>query len=262
VIGSVIEIARNAGASAGATEAKSSLSAFFVPSWLKTSIVALTFTSLWSRMNLKATLATVAPALSCTANYLSAGRRRSEILGELTRLIDHLDEQTDTRYRHVHLLGYSFGSIVAIDALFPRELAVGRKMKRVDTLVTIGCPFDFVRTYWPKYFQARQAAADVPRRWLNVYCELDVLGSNFLDEDATTQATERGIEIQNQGQRRPREQDNLAFGPSAEEDRSLWEYAGFIGFRTHSVYWDRDSENALSCFEPIVQTLYAEELAR
>jgi pimeloyl-ACP methyl ester carboxylesterase len=204
----------------------------------------------------------VAPAVSCTADYLSARTRRSEILGELTRLIDHLDEQNDTQYRHVHLLGYSFGSIVAIDALFRRELAVGRKMKRVNTLVTIGCPFDFVRTYWPTYFNARHAATDVPRRWVNVYCELDVLGSNFRDgDDASTPSKQRGIEILNREQRRPGDQDNLAFGPSAEEGLSFWEYARFIGFRTHSAYWDLDSENALSCFEPIVLKLYAEELA-
>src|SRR5262245_49946948 len=116
VAGSLVElIARTATQGTSEKSPATWLSAFSVPAYLKTSIVGLTFAGLWSRMNLKTMLATVAPALSCTADYLAAGRRRSEILGELTRLVDHLDEQSDTPYRHVHLLGYSFGSIVAID---------------------------------------------------------------------------------------------------------------------------------------------------
>ncbi|HKP56930.1 MAG TPA: hypothetical protein VJV78_09430 [Polyangiales bacterium] len=253
-LGTIVELA------AKQTSAAASLSAI-VPPYLQTSIVVVTFAGLWSRLNLKAMLATIAPVLSCTMDYLAAGRRRSEILGELTRLIDHLDEQTDTPYGDVHFLGYSFGTIVAIDALFPRENTVGLKMKRIDTLITVGCPFDFVRTYWPSYFKARHAATGAPRRWLNVYCELDVFGSNFLDEERPSRTRLRGIEVTEQATRRPDDPDNLAFGPRAEEGGSFGEYLRFIGFRTHSAYWDRESDNALSCFEPIVQKLYERQLA-
>jgi hypothetical protein len=46
----------------------------------------------------------LAPALSCTTDYLSTGKHRNQIIGELTRLIDHLDEQSEVTYRRIHLL--------------------------------------------------------------------------------------------------------------------------------------------------------------
>lgn len=97
-----------------------------------------------------------------------------------------------------------------------------------------------------------------------------MLGSNFLDEATTHKAPseqapvgpiERGIELTGLATpRRPLPEDNLAFGPSADESGSFLEYARFIGFRMHSVYWDRESENALSCFGPLVHGLYAKDL--
>jgi hypothetical protein len=59
----------------------------------------------------------------------------------------------------------------------------GRAFQSVHTLVTIGCPFDFVRTFWSDYFdESRDYTDKVPLRWLNVYSPVDVLGSNFRND--------------------------------------------------------------------------------
>lgn len=222
--------------------------------WLKTGIVVFAGLGLTMRFNLKEALASVAPILSCATGYLSAGEKRGVIIGELTRFLDHLDEQTNVRYRNVHILAYSFGSVIALDALFPQESELPRRLERVDTLVTIGCPADFIRTYWPKYFQGRRGKPNTPRRWLNVYNDSDVLGSNFLNTPGpgTSQSETAGIDCGG-APRRPNGADNIQFGPSVH---SFGEWLRFIGFRVHSKYWDRQSVNAVSCFEPIVARLY------
>jgi len=227
--------------------------------WLKTGIVAFAGLGLTVRFNLKEALASVAPILSCATSYLSAGANRCVIIGELTRFVDHLDEQTNVRYRNVHILAYSFGSVIALDALFPQESELPKRMERIDTLVTIGCPADFIRTYWPKYFQERRGILNTPKRWLNVYNDSDVLGSNFLDAPGPGTSQNETAGINSGGKlRRPNEADNIKFGPSVH---SFGEWVRFIGFRVHSKYWDRQSVNAASCFEPIVERLYKGDVA-
>lgn len=226
----------------------------FVPQLdtVKTALVTLTLLALGTRLNLRATLAKVAPALSCSVDYMAAGKRRNQIIGELARLLDYLDEQSGTEYRRVHLLTYSFGSVIALDALFPREVGVIRRLQRVDGLITIGCPFDFIRTYWPSYFNRRHAGA-APRRWFNVYCELDIFGSNFLDETSPTRRAQ-GVNLIAGEARRPTH--DQCVGPTKEQNGSFLDYVRLIGFRAHSVYWDRDSEQDISCFDPIVKYLW------
>lgn len=228
---------------------------------LQTGMVSVPLFGLFLPFNLKEALSKVAPTLAAATNYLSAGAHRGRISGELLRLIDCLDEQTEVRYRKIHLLAYSFGSIVALDTIFPQEGAPSRKTERIDTLVTIGCPADFVRTYWPEYFQRRAGFADTPKRWLNVYAELDVLGSNFLDENPRGPHRPAGVEAMvgdSVALRRPADADNLRFGPTAQSRQGFLDWAAFLGFRIHSTYWDRESEHAVSCLEPVVERMYGE----
>lgn len=222
--------------------------------YLKTGIVTLSFLGLTMRFNFKEALSKVTPMLCGASNYLSAGVHRDHVIGELARLIDYLDEQTKVRYRNVHLVAYSFGSVVALDALFPKDQAMPKRFERVRALVTIGCPIDFVSMYWPRYFQDRHATASRPERWINVYSPADVLGSNFKN----TEGSEYGIEVAGQGARRPQGDDNFAYGPSAH---TLMEWIQLYGFRAHSMYWNLKSENAVSCFEPVVTRLYDKDSA-
>lgn len=57
----------------------------------------------------------------------------------------------------IHLLGYSFGSLIVYEAMFPRtsSLADVVPAQAVETLTTIGCPLDIVRLYKPDYVSGR-----------------------------------------------------------------------------------------------------------
>jgi hypothetical protein len=158
---------------------------------------------------------------------------------------------------------------------------VSPRFGRIHTLITIGSPFDFIRTFWPDYFTERHDRTGTPRRWINVYSEVDVLGSNFLDEpswrekrryrraDAAgkraieaewAQTLAQGVDLRDSTMRRPAEADNISFGPGQNGGSlSLLEYVRLTGFRVHAMYWDRQSPAAVSCFEPIVQRLYADD---
>ena len=220
-------------------------------------IVVFTFGAYVVRFDVKALLAQAAPQVAYLSDYLSVGMHRNAIVGSLLRRLDHLDQQTEVQYRKVHIIAYSFGSVIALDTLFSQETAPGKSVARVDTLVTIGCPFDFVRTYWPTYFQGRNALPNIPRRWVNVYSYADVLGSNFLDELPTAdKPTGIKTNIAAESPRRPNDADNISFGPRQEDVAKFWERVRFIGFRSHRMYWDGEEENAVACFGPIVEKLY------
>jgi hypothetical protein len=76
-------------------------------------------------------------------------------------------------YTRLHVVCNSFGSVVAIDSLFPTGGSEpAKRVRDVHTLITVGCPFDFIRSY----FDARGGFAGVPRQWLNIYREDDVAG--------------------------------------------------------------------------------------
>jgi hypothetical protein len=227
--------------------------------WGQTGVVSFTLLGFFIRFNLKAALEKSAPTLACTTDYLGMGARRKAMVGELARLIDHMDSKKKDgfTYRNMHVMGYSFGSIVAIDALFPQEAAPNRRLQRISTLITIGCPFDFVRTYWADYFTQRYGSAKPPR-WINVYTEADVLGSNFMDEDGE-KGTPAGVMVDGSTEpRRPADGDNVPFGSRTPlHQYPLVEQVYFAGFRVHGQYWDRDTDEGVTCFEPIVNRLYA-----
>ncbi|HEX9938759.1 MAG TPA: hypothetical protein VGB15_16590 [Longimicrobium sp.] len=246
-------------------------------------VIVIPLAGAFLRFNIREVLSKAGPAVSTATSYLAAGQRRGDIVGGLGEMLEYLEEEgaSGVDYGKVHVVAYSFGSVVAIDALFQRETEVSRRFHRIGTLITIGCPYDFVRTYWPKYFQDRYAAAAGERpRWLNVYSPLDVMGSNFIDEPtmqerkayraATAEQREvmrkdwdtrygRGVELIAGGVIRPAFEDNVPFGDGQGGSASFWDWFQFIGFRAHGVYWSRESKVALNCFGPVLTRMYATE---
>jgi hypothetical protein len=49
--------------------------------------------------------------------YITYGERREVIASQFSDLLEHIAEKSV--YRHIHVVAYSFGSIVALDTLFP-----------------------------------------------------------------------------------------------------------------------------------------------
>ena len=230
------------------------------PRWLsmmQASASVLVALGLFSRASLKAVVEKVATGVACATSYVSAGTYQKTILGELARLLEHIAEKggagDEPPYRRVHVVAFSFGSVIALDALF-QDGEPAPAFGRVDSLVTIGCPFDFVRTYFPRYFDGRRAASST-LRWLNLYAPADVFGSDFVDVHADRHRKPRGIGLAGPSEVPEAIPESQVFGPA----RGLDEYGvgavlSLTGFKIHASYWDADPDG-LTCFDPIVRKL-------
>lgn len=176
--------------------------------------------------------------------YVENPQARKEAARALENAIDRLDELTeDGRPRpRFHVLGYSFGGLVAVDALCqPAGAPRGRRLDLVASLATVGCPADFVRLYYPDYFDDRvPLPATVP--WHNVFLANDVLGSNFLQSDETDGATapEPGRASRPEGLLQPTR--NFVFGSS---ELTWVELLRREGFRLHTRYWSDDLRTSI-----------------
>ena len=180
------------------------------------------------------------------ADYLD-GVGSGSLRGRFDDLLDHVLTlaESEVPVNAIHVVSYSFGSIVALDSFFPRQGEPAPRMRKVDTLITIGCPFDFVRAYFPNYFQGRHAIPNVPPRWINIYDQNDILGSNFLD-DANGQNSPRGMANDSA---RPTEQVPY-------EAEGSTRGGPLSGFRVHGSYFAREDLRAVDATEAMIKTLY------
>jgi hypothetical protein len=160
--------------------------------------------------------------------YLDGHRYRDTVTQTLEEAIDGLLDDGWTCPFHV--LGYSFGSLVAIDALFPMSgppAENDRMGAAIKSLTTIGSPADAVRLYFPNYYP-RDFARAPQLPWTNVFNAADVFGSNFTDGSDLNQA-----------------ESHLTFGGVTitslrytDEKLSLAKALKGAGFKTHCGYWD------------------------
>jgi len=255
------------------------------PWWLEVpaiATVALTFVGLtWSQLTQR--LSRAGSLYLSAVHYLDAGVRRGAMIGQLEKLIEHV-EDSEKCYGKIHIVAYSFGTVIALDTLFPVHVdELSRSRPRIATLVTIGSPFDLIRTYWPSYF-ARNRGAVVRPRWINIYSPLDLLSSNFRN-DKLGGNPNRGVVVvwtESDSDETPTygglEQIAVVVGTESDSDEtptygSLEQIApdenvpytdgpyeggnrvfGFLalrGLRAHSIYWGEVYEGEKTCF-PIV----------
>ena len=215
------------------------------------------------------------------ANYLGTGDRRSNEADRVSRMLeDVLDRRPEDT--QVYVLAYSFGSIIALDTLFPPGESRGAHLGRINGLVTIGCPFDVVRCVWPAYFTTRAGVHS--EYWLNVFDPIDVLGSNFVDgsdeaadpahlparDQARAKRTRQGpswartrqgpswagIGLSRGGD--PCHPENLVWEGGSPGQRLTWpRVLMFSGLRAHAMYWDLDDQDNVGCLRPVVSRLGA-----
>lgn len=193
--------------------------------------------------------------------YLSFADRRAEITGEVDEFMEALAED-GARYKRYAMLGYSFGSIVALDAFCPADDVRARRLNRVDMLVTIGSPYDFIVTYWPDYFANRNSKHGPPTKWLNIYSPVDVLSSRFHKRDDTVTEGQGEVLEDSFGKRGRLEKgptEELAFRENfVSEDLTWLSTFMFLGLRAHSMYWARDENRERNCFNLIAPRLFPE----
>lgn len=214
-----------------------------------------TVVGLWKARALPALVSGTA-AMTSAIRYLEGAEGRDALRGQFTALLEHLGQRRADPY-DVKVIGYSFGSLVAVDALFPSAPPAEPRYARVSGLATIGCPFDYVRTYWPEYFSDRYVTEDAPSRWLNV-CRLgDVFGSNFR-ADSQPLGAENSIETRAQPpQPAPPKVDNR-FYPSGDrgDDPSLPATLALVGLQRHTMYWEGPLDATEDAFSLVAADLY------
>lgn len=168
------------------------------------------------------------------------GRAADTISFRLDQSLDEL--RANGWHGPVHLLGYSFGSLVLFEALNPKANSrlSNKPVEAVSSLVTIGCPIDLVRLYEPSYVTGRQARND-QLKWTNVFNEADIFASNLKDENDTAEGA---------GALAIGESTSLTPTSIRYLDESIGVFQIFTAGVTHSSYWGTPDE--ASCFQELV----------
>jgi hypothetical protein len=192
-----------------------------------------------------------------------------------TQLHELASDIAQRPYKHLYIIGYSFGSIIALDTLFPRNEDPDKIFSAAEkrTLITIGCPFDYIRSLWPDFWTRRHVVADLPQAWINVYIRRDILGSNFRANTEAGPPT-HGINsplAANDGPVREADDTILASHVRVRmpnenimyaEDRDLgWTDAvRFVGYKEHANYWSANV-NHISAFDRIIRITHGADSA-
>lgn len=177
------------------------------------------------------------------SGYLNYGTEKFNIIGDLEKLIEKVCEDFD--FNKIELHGYSLGSVIVLDTAFPFGNNPSKRVQNnISTIVTIGCPYDFITSFLPSYFENRRNSESNIRHWYNVYSKADVISSNFRTDykkaDAEFGILPQGI--------KPR---NILFELLNTEDLKIGDYIFFIGLRAHSMYWGKNSDS-ISCLKDLV----------
>jgi hypothetical protein len=207
----------------------------------------------WLFFNVRPAVQQGATLIEQLLDYAQDERHAAGVTGILDSALDDLLE--DNLDRKVHVFGYSLGALVAMDFLYPRksllQLLDERHAKAILTLVTVGCPVDFIRLYVPQYMDEREARApDV--HWTNIYIPADVLGSNLTDGDDFVESPDTGTGVSGY-EAGPHRQEQIAIAGKrplsqryTSEQLTLRNIWGRRGFLSHGGYWDEpEHENCL-----------------
>jgi hypothetical protein len=219
-------------------------------------VILLTAIGLLSKNDWKRKLSSVATQYLSVYQYIRGGEIRPELRGQVESLLSEIARRRP-EYENIHVVAFSFGSILVLDSCFPPTTRA-MLWDEVETLTTIGCPFDLIRTLWPGYFRSRQLAdGAAPRKWCNIFMLNDILGANFRNDELARPA-EEGIEADasgGKGVRKP--DDNIHFEVGVVEDGTSWlNVIELFGFQAHGLYWGHDNQSEANCFNEVVKFLF------
>ncbi len=235
-------------------------------------IVIFAALGLFQKKSIKEVMRTISTEYACASNYFRLGSGKTSILGQGTALLEHIAEKKE-EYRHVHIIAYSFGSLVALDMLFPHTSPVTR-IKTVHSLITIGCPLNLIRTYWPAYYKQRKQLEGIQNHWCNIYTPQDVFGTCFKGREdekkggvESNQATKKescqepGIEVIEPVRKIVKPTSEIEYNIGAQAVwYNIFDILALKGIKIHSSYWTANEAPELSCFDGIVRELYGADL--
>jgi hypothetical protein len=172
----------------------------------------------------------------CMVQYLLFGANKNRVVGQLDYLVNEV--YAHGKYSRIHLVGYSFGSVIAMDAVLPVSGSETKpRYDYVKTFVTLGCPFDLIRTYLPKYYMKRKKYSF---DWTNIFVPGDVFGSNFRDDNDDKEAKLAVKGHRNEENHMLVHDIPRPLSPGLK-DTPWRSYASFFllsGLRSHGNYWD------------------------
>lgn len=177
------------------------------------------------------------------SNYLRLGDEKLNIIGKLEVLVESILETDQNKRLEVH--GYSLGSIIVLDAFFPYGNEPSPRLKEnVDTVVTIGCLYDFIAKFFPKYFRDRKSYVSNTLNWYNIYSRLDIVSSNFSMDRYSKEASHGIVET-------GLKPTNIPFEILNPGSLSIMDYLFLIGLKAHTMYWGSES-GAISCLKDLI----------
>ena len=232
-----------------------------VMEWPQTIVVLMSTIGVIFTPDLRAMLQTVSQEYAAASEYVSLDVRKSAIIGQFDALLEHiLEKELESTYSKIHIISYSFGSLVALDSIFRYNYKPGARFERINSLVTLGCPFDLIRSLWPDYFQGRQGHLSQLEdwKWLNIYSSLDVLASNFRN-DQSSEAPNIGISIFSKDENKLdiKPYENIIHDSRFRAQKlSLIDLLFLTGFKSHTSYFGDPGGETQSCFDNIIEAIF------
>lgn len=183
-------------------------------------------------------LTKVAAEFTTIDNYIQYGEQAQIIQGNLDALIEYIVENEENPTIHLHT--YSFGSIIALDALFP----IGTEpcdniLNNIKLLITVGAPYEFIDNYYPNFYIERTDKMSQKIEWINVYSTMDAFASNFRKDNKVGEA-KYGI------MGRKEVPINLNYEIARREKYNIFSFLTLKHITMHQSYWD-DSKSGQSC---------------
>jgi hypothetical protein len=159
-------------------------------------------------------------------------------------------------YERVDTVSFSLGCLITGDAFFARRANLRMTPDTIDRWVTIGFPYDLVRSAYPAYFDGRKQVVAF-ERWWNVTEHSDFLGSNFrLDTDNIEPDPTVGF---GHDERCTGPDRNIYYEPPVGgerharlKQRSGADWIPLRRLQNHGVYWNPNDALARSCFTALV----------
>lgn len=195
----------------------------------------------------KIIITSIAADFACVDGYISNGEQSQVVLGNLNSLIDFIDEHNSNAELHFHC--YSFGSVLAMDALFPvAEIPPSNNIQNITKLlITIGNPFEFINAYYPNFYDRRNTVMGDKIKWLNIYSLGDVFATNFRMDKRRGNA-EFGIK-------------NVALLPensnyeiSSDKGIDFFSVISLNSIKKHKCYWDSNTIGN-SCLKLVLSSM-------
>lgn len=199
----------------------------------------------------KTIITMLATEFVCAHKYLDHGKKRQEIFGNLDSLVEYIAE--NERGSKIHFHTYSFGSIIAIDYLFTfGNVPSDNVLNLAEGLVTVGTPFDFIKTYYSDYTDDRNFEIESKIKWINVYSVADALGSNFRKD---TKVGEAQVGVREDGLKPV----NINYEIMPVKKFSIWRFLSLHSIKAHSVYWDFSAEGQ-TCLRLVYKEMVKQNL--